>query len=306
MDDRPQVTIREDKGLIIWSGLREVKVSSAMDVMSNLDAGSSVRQTNATDMNSQSSRSHAIFSLTLTQKKFTGSGPPPSPALANRFGTPRASMSGLPRVSSPAPGTRPSTPSDRPGSRFGLRPGSAMANGRASPGPNMMDELANGKSDDGEWVTITSKWHFVDLAGSERVSERQIAVKRVLMRDGCRSQLKRTSAMGDRVKEGISINFGLHALGNVISALGDPARARQTTHIPYRDSKLTRLLQDSLGGNAHTLMIACISPTEFNVNETLNTLKYANRARNIKNSASINEIEVGWQVRTPRFAGEFS
>lgn len=101
--------------------------------------------------------------------------------------------------------------------------------------------------------------------------------------------------MGERVKEGISINSGLHALGNVISALGDPARARQTTHIPYRDSKLTRLLQDSLGGNAHTLMIACVSPTEYNVNETLNTLKYANRARNIKNSATINEIEIGWQ-----------
>ena len=64
------------------------------------------------------------------------------------------------------------------------------------------------------------------------------------------------------MKEGISINSGLHALGNVISALGDPAKARKTTHIPYRDSKLTRLLQDSLGGNAYTLMIACVSPTE--------------------------------------------
>ena len=88
-----------------------------------------------------------------------------------------------------------------------------------------------------------------------------------------RFQLKRTSAVGDRAKEGISINAGLLALGNVISALGDPAKARLTTHIPYRDSKLTRLLQDSLGGNAHTLMIACISPIEYNLGETLNTLK---------------------------------
>ncbi len=123
-------------------------------------------------------------------------------------------------------------------------------------------------------MTVSSKFHFVDLAGSER--------------------LKRTAAQGDRVKEGISINSGLHALGNVISALGDPAKARRATHIPYRDSKLTRLLQDSLGGNAHTLMIACVSPTEYNVSETVNTLQYANRARNIKNKAELNEVEVGW------------
>jgi hypothetical protein len=87
-------------------------------------------------------------------------------------------------------------------------------------------------------------------------------------------------------------NSGLHALGNVISALGDPTK--KTTHIPYRDSKLTRLLQDSLGGNAQTMMVACVSATELNLNETLSTVKYANRARNIKNRAEINEVEVGW------------
>lgn len=109
-------------------------------------------------------------------------------------------------------------------------------------------------------------------------------------------QLKRTAAAGERIKEGISINSGLLALGNVISALGDPSRSKSHTasHIPYRDSKLTRLLQDSLGGNAHTLMIACVSPVEWNANETLNTLKYANRARNIKNRAVLNEKEDGW------------
>jgi polyhydroxyalkanoate synthesis regulator phasin len=82
----------------------------------------------------------------------------------------------------------------------------------------------------------------------------------------------------------------------VISALGDPSRAKSHTasYVPYRDSKLTRLLQDSLGGNAHTLMIACVSPAEWNANETVNTLKYANRARNIKNRAVVNEKEDGW------------
>ena len=74
-------------------------------------------------------------------------------------------------------------------------------------------------------------------------------------------------------------------MGNVINALVDG----KTAHIPYRDSKLTRLLQDSLGGNTKTLMIASISPAEFNYDETLSTLRYAARARNIKNKPKINE-----------------
>lgn len=115
--------------------------------------------------------------------------------------------------------------------------------------------------------TLTSKFHFVDLAGSER--------------------LKRTLATGERAREGISINCGLLALGNCISALGD--KSKRVSHVPYRDSKLTRLLQDSLGGNSQTLMIACISPSDRDFMETLNTLKYANRARNIKNKVQINQ-----------------
>ena len=99
--------------------------------------------------------------------------------------------------------------------------------------------------------------------------------------------MKRTNAEGDRAKESISINSGLLALGNVISALGDVAKRGQ--HIPYRDSKLTRLLQDSLGGNSRTLMIACVSPSSVDYSESLNTLRYANRARNIRNTMSLTE-----------------
>ncbi|KDQ61130.1 hypothetical protein JAAARDRAFT_32135 [Jaapia argillacea MUCL 33604] len=272
---RREVQIREDKdGHIIWSGLREVTVKSANEVMSLIRQGAAIRRTNETDMNAQSSRSHAIFSLTLTQKKYTGSGPPPrsssplpptgrSPSRLARPG----SLYTAPRVSSPTFG-RPGTPSFTSAiDRGGLRPPSSLGHRASSEGVG---------EEQGQWVTIVSKFHFVDLAGSER--------------------LKRTSAAGDRIKEGISINSGLLALGNVISALGDPARAKTNTasHIPYRDSKLTRLLQDSLGGNAHTLMIACVSPAEWNAGETVNTLKYANRARNIKNRAVINEKEEGW------------
>nr|AMS24213.1 kinesin 4-II protein [Marsilea vestita] len=114
--------------------------------------------------------------------------------------------------------------------------------------------------------TITAKFHLVDLAGSERA--------------------KRTGAVGARFKESITINSGLLALGNVISALGDERKRGQ--HVPYRQSKLTRLLQDSLGGNSRTCMIACISTADVNNEETLNTLKYANRARNIHNKPIIN------------------
>lgn len=109
------------------------------------------------------------------------------------------------------------------------------------------------------------KLNLVDLAGSERQGK--------------------TGATGDRLKEATKINLSLSALGNVISALVDG----KMKHIPYRDSKLTRLLQDSLGGNTKTLMIACISPAESNYDETLSTLRYANRAKNISNKPVLNE-----------------
>jgi len=113
---------------------------------------------------------------------------------------------------------------------------------------------------------MTSKFHFVDLAGSERA--------------------KKTGAEGGRLREGININYGLLVLGNVISALGD--ETRKGSHVPYRDSKLTRMLQDSIGGNSRTLMIACISPADSNFAESYNTITYANRARNIKNKPVVN------------------
>ncbi|XP_051652901.1 kinesin-like protein KIF7 isoform X1 [Manacus candei] len=113
---------------------------------------------------------------------------------------------------------------------------------------------------------LVSKFHFVDLAGSERIVK--------------------TGNTGERLKESIQINCGLLALGNVISALGDPRR--KTTHIPYRDSKITRILKDSLGGNAQTVMIACVSPSSSDFDESLNTLNYANRAQNIQNKAVVN------------------
>ena len=115
----------------------------------------------------------------------------------------------------------------------------------------------------------SSKTHFVDLAGSERA--------------------KSAKTVGKRMRERISINKGLLTLGNVISALvTTKKRSIGYGHVPYRDSKLTRLLKGSLGGNSKTLMIACISPSISNRDESIYTLRYANRAKNIINHTRVN------------------
>lgn len=126
------------------------------------------------------------------------------------------------------------------------------------------------RTNEGVDITTSSCMTFVDLAGSER--------------------MKKTGAEGERMKEGIKINEGLLALGNVINALGDDERlsSGEKVYVPYRQSKLTRLLQDALGGNSQTLFLACVSPSDTNASETISTLQYANRARNIKNKPTKN------------------
>lgn len=118
---------------------------------------------------------------------------------------------------------------------------------------------------DGKQHIRAGKLNMVDLAGSERIAK--------------------TGATGDRLKEATKINLSLSTLCHVISALTDP----KSTYVPYRDSKLTRLLQDSLGGNTKTLMISNVGPADYNYDETMNTLRYASRAKNIKNKPKINE-----------------
>ncbi|KAK3946356.1 kinesin-domain-containing protein [Diplogelasinospora grovesii] len=213
--ERGNVSIREDvKGNIILTGLHQVEINSVEDLLNALNQGSTLRQTDATAINARSSRSHAVFSLNLVQRK-------------NKLQTAQGSEK-----------------------RFSV-PLEAMTGAET-------------------WVTIDSKMHFVDLAGSER--------------------LKNTQAQGERAKEGISINAGLAALGKVISQLS----SRQPgSHVSYRDSKLTRLLQDSLGGNAITYMIACVTPAEFHLSETLNTVQYAQRARAIQSKPRIQQVEEG-------------
>uniref|UniRef100_A0A8D3BWE3 Kinesin family member 21A n=1 Tax=Scophthalmus maximus TaxID=52904 RepID=A0A8D3BWE3_SCOMX len=222
MKQKSHIKIHEDAtGGIYTVGVTTRTVSSEAEMMQCLKLGALSRTTASTQMNVQSSRSHAIFTIHLCQVRVCASD-------------------------------------------------------------NVKNEtdnkVSNGNSELDEYETLTAKFHFVDLAGSER--------------------LKRTGATGDRAKEGISINCGLLALGNVISALGD--RSKRSSHVPYRDSKLTRLLQDSLGGNSQTVMIACISPSDRDFMETLNTLKYANRARNIKNKVMVNQDKASQQISALR------
>lgn len=185
------VEIRESEGKIEIPNLTEKIVQKTKETTDCLIQGSTDRAVGATAMNSQSSRSHAIFTVTVQK-----------------------------------------VPKENPS------------------------------------AATVARFHLVDLAGSERS--------------------KKTQTVGEQFKEGVNINKGLLALGNVISALGDDKK-NGSGFVCYRDSKLTRLLQDSLGGNSMTLMIACVSPADYNCDETLGTLRYADRAKRIKNKPVVNE-----------------
>ena len=222
------MAIREDtKGRILLTGLHQISINSVDDLLGALNFGSSIRQTDATAINAKSSRSHAVFSISLIQRKTNQ-----PTKQEKRFSVPLEAMNGAEN-----------------------------------------------------YITVDSKLHFVDLAGSER--------------------LKNTQASGDRAKEGISINAGLASLGKVISQLS----SRQPgSHVSYRDSKLTRLLQDSLGGNAITYMIACVTPAEFHLSETLNTVQYAQRARAIQSKPEIQQVsdDIDKQALIDRLRAEVS
>ncbi|XP_072008755.1 kinesin-like protein KIF13A isoform X2 [Engystomops pustulosus] len=194
---RQSLKVREHKVLGPYvDGLSQLAVTKFEDIESLMSEGNKSRTVAATNMNEESSRSHAVFNIILTQTLY---------------------------------------------------------------------DHQSGNS--GERV---SKVSLVDLAGSERVSK--------------------TGAAGERLKEGSNINKSLTTLGLVISSLADQAAGKgKNKFVPYRDSVLTWLLKDNLGGNSKTAMIATISPAADNYEETLSTLRYADRAKRIVNHAVVNE-----------------
>ncbi len=224
------VHIREvPGGGIMLAGAHEVEVTNQAEMIAVLERGTCLRATGATGMNQRSSRSHAIFTITLEQRSVSSTEDRQQRSRKNSDDT--------------------------------------EANESDEDDLDDLDDL-----DDGY---LCAKMHLVDLAGSERV--------------------KRTKTEGQRLQEGIKINKGLLALGNVINALSENKQ-----HVPYRDSKLTRMLQDSLGGNSKTLMIACVSPADVNMEESINSLRYASRARAIKNKPVVNRDPVAAQIASLR------
>uniref|UniRef100_A0A061QWS8 Kinesin family member 4/7/21/27 n=1 Tax=Tetraselmis sp. GSL018 TaxID=582737 RepID=A0A061QWS8_9CHLO len=211
------IEIRERGGTdITLEGHTEMRVASPDELEHCLHRGVAARATHATNMNEHSSRSHAIFTITLNISKWR--------SLSTRAAD------------------------------FG----DDSSAGSSDPGVDTGEEVEE---------KLSAKMHIVDLAGSERI--------------------KKSGVQGQQQKEAASINLGLLALRNCIEALCEPGRG----HVPYRSNKLTRLLQDSLGGNARTVMVACVSPADSSMDETLNTLKYASSARNIKNKVVANRDE---------------
>ncbi|XP_068136147.1 kinesin-like protein KIF13B isoform X2 [Hyperolius riggenbachi] len=194
---RQSLKVREHKVLGPYvDGLSKLAVASYKDIESLMSEGNKSRTVAATNMNEESSRSHAVFNIILT---------------------------------------------------------------------HTITDVQSGTS--GEKV---SKLSLVDLAGSERATK--------------------TGAAGERLKEGSNINKSLTTLGLVISALADQGAGKnKNKFVPYRDSVLTWLLKDSLGGNSKTAMVATVSPAADNYDETLSTLRYADRAKNIVNHAVVNE-----------------
>lgn len=194
---RHTLKVREHKVLGPYvDGLSKLAVANYKDIESLMSEGNKSRTVAATNMNEESSRSHAVFNIILT---------------------------------------------------------------------HTLLDIKSGTS--GEKV---SKLSLVDLAGSERAAK--------------------TGAAGERLKEGSNINKSLSTLGLVISALADQAAGKnKNKFVPYRDSVLTWLLKDSLGGNSKTAMVATVSPSADNYDETLSTLRYADRAKNIVNHAVVNE-----------------
>ncbi|CAH3031197.1 unnamed protein product [Pocillopora meandrina] len=285
------IHVREDeKGNTVIVGATEQPVNTADEVMSCLDSGSAGRQVGTTNMNERSSRSHTIFTLYVGKEKSKNNID--FYDLLSSLGS--WSFNGRFRLTSDAV-AKTSSGAAKSFGRLSLTT-VCLASSSLSclctaswplfgPSPLLQHrQLLIEK------VIIThvlvffcflvcacfffdhftdykyAKFHFVDLAGSERAH--------------------RTGNVGERFKESVYINSGLLALGNVISALADSKK--KVLHVPYRDSKVTRLLKDSLGGNSRTLMITCLSPCATDFAENLNSLKYATRARNIRNKPVVN------------------
>jgi hypothetical protein len=261
-------------------GLTHRPISSYAEVLRALSEGLEKRITGETLMNATSSRSHAVFTLQLTQTRRGGGvkqkssltlSPPPLPLHRLPFSPPlstttptRTRATSTPR---PSPTTRTS-PRDSP------RPSPVSS-------PPTSPSMTSPSSSSFASLSRQSKICLVDLAGSERLED--------------------TRSTGMRLKEGTMINLSLSTLGDVIKALSQRGGGGSTTggpggglkHVPYRNSTLTWVMKDCLGGNSRTTILATISPHAVHYAESLNTIRFITKAKFIVNKVRVNERKTG-------------
>lgn len=269
---RLELKERADVGVYV-KDLSSFVCKSIKEIEHVMTIGNQNRSVGATNMNEHSSRSHAIFIITIEHSDVRS-----GPADMNRYAN--SNTKTRPIIDRLSANTDSNDAAIDTYESNTAKASATLANDGSGESMMEMDLIENetctkidmplsasstmSASSSSSHIRV-GKLNLVDLAGSER-------------------QIK-TGTAGKRQKEAIKINLSLSALGNVISALVDG----KSTHIPYRDSKLTRLLQDSLGGNAKTVMIAAIGPASYNYEETLTTLRYASRAKCIRNKPRVNE-----------------
>lgn len=264
--------VNREKGVFV-EGLTEAPVATAAEAAECMARGSRNRTVGSTLMNRESSRSHSVFTLIIERREtiqIGGSAGAGSSQGKGRAGPATGRAAGKGAGAATAAGAKKRRAS-MAGGRGGKRRMS-VAGGKGPAGSS------SSSSSSGATTLVRSRrarFHLIDLAGSERQS--------------------RTGASGDRLVEAGNINKSLSALGNVIHALVTRAQGK-SAHVAYRDSKLTHLLKDSLGGNSKTVLVAAVSPADDSLGETLSTLNFAARAKQVRNRALVNEDTKGTVV----------
>ncbi|MGH0138193.1 UNVERIFIED_CONTAM: hypothetical protein FKN15_066744 [Acipenser sinensis] len=266
---RHSLKVREHKVLGPYvDGLSRLAVACFKDIESLMSEGNKSRTVAATNMNEESSRSHAVFNIILTHTLCDLQGRHSLKVREHKVLGPY--VDGLSRLAVACFKDIESLMSEGNKSRTVAATNMNEESSRSHAVFNIILTHTLCDLQSGTVGEKVSKLSLVDLAGSERAAK--------------------TGAAGERLKEGSNINKSLSTLGLVISALAEQSSGKnKNKFVPYRDSVLTWLLKDSLGGNSRTAMVATVSPAADNYDETLSTLRYADRAKNIVNHAVVNE-----------------
>ncbi|KAF2358787.1 Kinesin motor domain [Trinorchestia longiramus] len=275
---------RPDTGVYV-KDLQQFVCKSITEIQHVMQVGNQNRAVGATNMNQHSSRSHAIFIVTVESSELGSDGAQHIRAgklnLVDLAGSERQAKTGSSNLWEEVDVSDQRTPSD-----FLLSHRREKNKSQCFEIPNVQPKASFNVQPKASFINVQPKASFINVQPKASSNVQPKASFNVQPKASFNVEPKASFVVqGERLKEATKINLSLSALGNVISALVDG----KSSHIPYRDSKLTRLLQDSLGGNSKTIMVANIGPSSFNCDETLTTLRYASRAKNIHNKPKINQ-----------------